>query len=133
MFHHCDPAGIVFYPRYFEMINAALETWFDERLGVPFERLHGERQAAVPTVSMSVDFHGASRHGDRLDVTITPTKLGRSSLTISVDVVCHNQQRLTMEAKLVYMDQKTGRAASWPDDLCNRLSDELNQVATPHA
>ena len=24
-FRHCDPAGIVFYPRYFEMMNDAVE------------------------------------------------------------------------------------------------------------
>ena len=23
-FQHCDPAGIVFYPRYFEMINSVV-------------------------------------------------------------------------------------------------------------
>ncbi|CPO21707.1 4-hydroxybenzoyl CoA thioesterase [Bordetella pertussis] len=26
-FRHCDPAGIVFYPRYFEMINDFVEEW----------------------------------------------------------------------------------------------------------
>ena len=24
-FQHCDPAGIVFYPRYFEMLNTTIE------------------------------------------------------------------------------------------------------------
>ena len=27
-FGDVDPAGIVFYPRYFEMLNAAVEDWF---------------------------------------------------------------------------------------------------------
>ena len=27
-FQHCDPAGIVFYPRYFEMISQSVEEWF---------------------------------------------------------------------------------------------------------
>ena len=31
-FEHCDPAGIVFYPRYFEMINGTVEDWFEEDL-----------------------------------------------------------------------------------------------------
>ena len=33
-FRHCDPAGIVFYPRYFEMIND-----FVEALKIVVERL----------------------------------------------------------------------------------------------
>ena len=35
-FRHCDPAGIVFYPRYFEMINDFVEEWFDKGMGLPF-------------------------------------------------------------------------------------------------
>ena len=31
-FGHCDPAGIVFYPRYFEMLNALVEDWISEGL-----------------------------------------------------------------------------------------------------
>ena len=29
-FRHCDAAGIVFYPRYFEMMNDLVEDWFAE-------------------------------------------------------------------------------------------------------
>ncbi len=133
MFQHCDPAGIVFYPRYFEMINAAVEMWFEERLGVSFASLHGERNGAVPTVSLHVDFKKASRHGDFLDIAVVPTKLGRSSLAMSVDVMCGNEPRLTMEAKLVYMSQETGSAAPWPDDLRQRISSEINRAVTTHA
>lgn len=133
MFHHCDPAGIVFYPRYFEMINAAVEMWFEQRLGVSFADLHGARNGAVPTVSLHVDFQNASRHGDFLDFIVTPTSLGRSSLVISVVVTCKAEQRLTMAAKLVYMNQDSARAAPWPDDLRRRLSAELNPAVTTHA
>ena len=27
-FADCDPAGIVFYPRYFEMFNGLVDVWF---------------------------------------------------------------------------------------------------------
>ena len=40
-FRHCDPAGIVFYPRYFEMINDFVEEWFDKGMGLPFHALRG--------------------------------------------------------------------------------------------
>jgi 4-hydroxybenzoyl-CoA thioesterase len=30
LFKHCDPAGVVFYPRYFEMINDCVEALFDD-------------------------------------------------------------------------------------------------------
>lgn len=46
-FNHCGSARIVFYPRYFEMINILVEEWFAQVLGMPFEVMHGEMNAAV--------------------------------------------------------------------------------------
>jgi 4-hydroxybenzoyl-CoA thioesterase len=36
LFKHCDPTGIVFYPRFFEMINDAVEAMFSDLLDRPF-------------------------------------------------------------------------------------------------
>ena len=35
LFKHCDPAGIVFHPRYFETVNDCVAAFFDA-LGDPF-------------------------------------------------------------------------------------------------
>ena len=35
-FNHCDPAGIVFYPRYFEMTNSVVENFFADVVGRSF-------------------------------------------------------------------------------------------------
>ena len=50
LFKHCDPAGIVFFPRYFEMMNDCVETFFDE-IGLPFDDMH--TWGGVPTVNVS--------------------------------------------------------------------------------
>ena len=42
-FAHIDGASIVFYPRYFEMLNAAVEDWFALELGVDFRSMHTNR------------------------------------------------------------------------------------------
>ena len=34
LFKHCDPAGIVFYPRYFEMINDCVEAFSTRPLAI---------------------------------------------------------------------------------------------------
>ena len=54
LFKHCDPAGIVFYPRYFEMVNDCVEAFFDEALGLPFEDLHDS--GAMPTAQIQTKF-----------------------------------------------------------------------------
>ena len=124
-FQHCDPAGIVFYPRYFEMITTTVEEWFAQRLGVPFETLHGSLGAAVPTVSMTVEFHAPSRHGDILEFRLRPTRIGRSSVGLSIEAYCGVEERLSMESTLVFARDGATKPDSWPEDLRVRIAREL--------
>jgi 4-hydroxybenzoyl-CoA thioesterase len=124
-FQHCDPAGIVFYPRYFEMITTTVEEWFAQHLGVPFETLHGSLGAAVPTVSMTVEFHAPSRHGDILEFRLRPTRIGRSSVGLSIAAYCGGEKRLSMESTLVFTREAASKPESWPEDLRARIAQEL--------
>ena len=125
-FKHCDPAGIVFYPRYFEMINDCVEAFFDEALSAPFEDIH--RAAAVPTAQIAVTFSKPSYHGDRLSITLDCTSLGRSSLGLRIAATCGAEQRFVATSTLVHVDA-TGRATPWPEDLRNRLADHVERAA----
>ena len=72
-FQHCDPAGIVFYPRYFEMLNATIEEWFATRLGLSFAEIHGPMGMGVPTAAHQTPTSTApSRLGERLDFALDP-------------------------------------------------------------
>jgi len=126
-FQHCDPAGIVFYPRYFEMINTTVEEWFAQRLRVPFEMLHGPLGAAVPTASINVAFHAPSRLGDVLDFRLKPTRIGRSSVGLSIEAYCGSEKRLSMESTLVFTRAGANGPDSWPEDIRARISQDLGE------
>lgn len=121
MFQHCDPAGIVFYPRYFEMINATVERWFAEALDWPFAQLHGPDGLAAPMASMQVDFLLPSRLGDVLTWRLAPKRLGGSSLEIAVDARAGDQARLRCAATLVLVRMDTKRPTRWPDWVRERV------------
>ncbi len=55
-FNHCDPAGIVFFPRYFEMLNSQVENFFRDVLDYPFEKMMFGDGHAVPTVHFEIAF-----------------------------------------------------------------------------
>ncbi len=116
-FQHCDPAGIVFYPRYFEMINACIEDWFAARLQAPFSRIHGPDAHAVPTARIEIAFTAPSRIDDLLEFELTPLRIGRSSVDLAIAVRCGAEARLNMTSTLVYISQASGRPVSWPDTL----------------
>mgnify|MGYP000005824592 FL=1 len=125
MFKHCDPAGIVFYPRYFEMINDTVERFFDERLMVPFESLHID--GGVPTAQIATTFKAPSRHGDMLDITLTPRRIGRSSLDLEFSALSAGETRFTAASTLVYIGAD-GRPKSWPDTLRDALTREIGET-----
>ena len=82
-FRHCDPAGIVFYPRYFEMINDFVEEWFDKGMGLPFHALHVERHIGTPMASVQCDFSAPSRWHERLRQVLVQ-RIGGASFKVLV-------------------------------------------------
>ncbi len=120
LFKHCDPAGIVFFPRYFEMMNDMVEAFFDSALHHPFEELH--QSAAVPTAQIETRFAHPSRHGDQLDLALTIVRLGQSSASYRMTAHCDSMLRFETKATLVHVD-KHGKPTPWPDDLRDKLSE----------
>jgi len=120
LFKHCDPAGIVFYPRYFEMLNDCVEAYFDEVLEMPFETLHAT--GGVPTAEITTRFHAPSRHGDRLTITLSVTRVGRSSLGLAFEAAAAGEPRLSARSTLVLVGGD-GRPRPWPEEVKQKLLD----------
>lgn len=112
-FQHCDPAGIVFYPRYVEMINSTVEDWF-AHFGLDFARIHVEDRAAIPAVSLKVDFRSASRLGEILMFTLKVARIGTTSVTLMIRADHEGQLRFESELTLVFINQQDYRPKPWP-------------------
>lgn len=112
-FKDCDAAGIVFFPRYFEMLNDLVEDWFRDALDWPFEHMHGADCAGVPTANLDCRFVAPSRMGDVLTRELGVARLGGSSCTLHVRFVGPaGDLRVEFRQRLVCVD--TGRMAPQP-------------------
>lgn len=120
-FAHVDAAAIVFYPRYFEMLNGAVEDWF-AAMGWDFRTMHVERHIGVPTVKLECEFTAPSELGESLTITIEPTSIGRSSCAVSYVITGNGQQRMRASAVLVCMDTRERKSIAWPEDLRAKLT-----------
>jgi len=78
----CDPAGIVYFPRYFEFFDACTRALF-ERAGL-FKRdmLKTYEIVGIPVVDMKANFKIPSRFGDDVAVLSSVTKWGTSSFVV---------------------------------------------------
>lgn len=85
-FGECDPAGILYYPRYFDLFHRTMEAWFSEALGLPYGPFIRERKLGVPSVRAEAEYRAPSTFGERLDVLLSVTELGRSSIVFGYEV-----------------------------------------------
>jgi len=78
----CDPAGIVFYPRYFEIFDASTSALFERALGMTkFQSFKTFDFVGYPLARTRARFIRPTRFGD--DVTVdTTVEIGRASFAI---------------------------------------------------
>ncbi|WP_018991572.1 acyl-CoA thioesterase [Aromatoleum toluclasticum] len=120
-FAHCDPAGIVFYPQYFVLLNGLVEDWLADGLGTSFADLIMTRRLGIPTVRMDCTFTRPSRMGDALVLGLTVTRIGESSINLDVQGRVGDELRLRARQTLVTMDLETMKSVAIPTDIRERL------------
>jgi 4-hydroxybenzoyl-CoA thioesterase len=103
-FGWCDPAGILYYPRYFDLFHQAMESWFGAALGLPYgDFIRGGR--GVPSVHAEADFVAPCTLGETVQVALTVEAVGRSSLRFAYRVVGPDGgERATGRVVTVLMD-----------------------------
>jgi 4-hydroxybenzoyl-CoA thioesterase len=118
-FSDCDPAGIVFYPQYFVMFNGLVEDWFNEGLGLGYQRTVIERRIGLPTVHLEADFKAMSAMGDRVFLSLDVERIGGCSFTLQLRCVGRDDgiQRMKMRQVIVTTSLDTRRAIEIPADL----------------
>ncbi|WP_213981168.1 thioesterase family protein [Sphingomonas sp. dw_22] len=123
-FAHCDPAGIAYYPRYFELCDAAIEDWSAQVLGCDRRTMHLELGIGLPTVDLHAVFTAPSRLGDSLDIDVTVIRVGNSSVDLALDISCNDEPRFTVTYTQVLTDLAQGQSMPWPPTLLERLNKE---------
>jgi 4-hydroxybenzoyl-CoA thioesterase len=80
----CDPAGIIFYPRYFGIFDNATSALFERALGITkFEMFKAYEFAGWPLVQTQARFLKPTRFGDDVTVESRITLGRRSSFAVA--------------------------------------------------
>ena len=119
-FADCDAAGIVFFPRYFEMLNGVVEDWFAGPLDASFRELHMERGVSVPTAAVEARFIAPSRLEDELTFSLAVTRLGGASCGLRHVIESAGQRRFEATQTIVYVGRSL-KPEPWPEPLRARI------------
>jgi 4-hydroxybenzoyl-CoA thioesterase len=123
LFSHCDPAGIVYFPRFFDLLHRAMEDWFTFGLEERFADFIVKKRLGIPTVRTQVDFVGPARFGDSLRIELRVLKLGRSSIELGIDAFVGDQPCFKARHTVCCFSQHTFKAVAIPDDLRGRMEE----------
>lgn len=125
-FKHVDFAGIVFYPRFLEMLNDLVEDWFEEALERPFSNMH-EHGKGIPTVDLNVKFKNPARIGDKLQKSLWVIRLGGASVTCGFRF-SHTDGKICLEGEVtlvnVGLDKEAGniKSEAFSEETRNKIS-----------
>ena len=133
-FHHCDPAGIVFYPQFFYLLHEVQEDFF-AHIGFPEHALIAGG-TGLPIVDLKTEFLGMCRNGDVVTLTLVFTKVGNSSLGMQYEILGEPKVpgeapavKLRAHGVVVYSEVPNGKPVRIPESLRNALLPYLPTTA----
>jgi 4-hydroxybenzoyl-CoA thioesterase len=85
---HCDPAGIVFYPRYFAMFDTSTTMLFEHALGMTkYQLLKTYDFLGYPMVETRTRFTLPTRFGDEIEIKTSLIEVKHSSFTVEHQIL----------------------------------------------
>lgn len=114
-FGHCDPAGIAYYPRFFEWFHDAFEAFFEALAGRSYARILADTGLGFPAVSSACEFRSPARFGDLVDVEVYVSRLGERSATIEYRVRRDGVLLASASVKVAVMPLEGRGSAPWPE------------------
>ncbi len=121
-FQHCDPAGIVFFPQYFLLFNEVVEDWFTQALHVDWRQFHIDDKMGFPVKKTATEFFSPSVIGDVLDCELAITRLGQSSVELSIRVTRHEELRAVVRETRIQTSTIEHRAKPLAPELREKMA-----------
>ncbi len=124
-FKHIDYAGIVFYPRFLEMLNDLVEDWFEEALERPFSKMHDTN--GIPTVDLKIQFKNAARLGEILTKKLWVKELKTSSIICRFNFINQSEKtvlegEVTLVNVKIQEDRQSIKAEAFNEEMMEKIS-----------
>jgi acyl-CoA thioesterase FadM len=116
-FSHCDPAGIVYFAKYFDIANGVVEDWFAAALRLRYHDFIGPRRTGLGFVNVACDFVRPGMMGDEVVFAVVVEGIGTASIRLVIYAYREGEPVLAMRLVMVTTSLQANRAIPVPDDL----------------
>mgnify|MGYP006273941847 FL=1 len=115
-FADTDAAGVAHFSRLLAMVEEAEHGFFRER-GIPILTA----DSAWPVVRVEVDFQGACRFGDEIEIRLSDFQPGKSSLAYAFEAQIDGRKVFSGKMTKCHISPATGRAKEIPMELLGKI------------
>jgi len=121
MWGDLDPLGIVFYPRYYEWMDACGNLFF-EAIGMEPQYIMQERKVGFPLVETSATYHNPGRYHQNIHILTAIESLAKKVLVLKHRIEIQSNAELLVEGleKRICTDLSNPqnlRAINIPEDI----------------
>ena len=116
-FSHCDPAGIVYFARWFDMLNGVIEDFFGAVLGLDYHMLIRDRRLGLGYGQAHADYLKPGLMGDIVEFAVLVERIGGASITLSIPGYRGAEPVIAARLVIVTTDLDAHKAIRVPDDL----------------
>ncbi|MDH2416151.1 thioesterase family protein [Nocardioides sp. CER19] len=117
-FVECDQQGVVFNGHYLVWADEAASRWWSA-VGLPWTG-PDENGGDSMVKASRLEWSSSARWGDEVAVTARAEALGRSSLSLTMDITVG--ERLCCRVVTTYVWVVAGRSAAWPPAMRRKLA-----------
>jgi acyl-CoA thioesterase FadM len=123
-FRDCDPAGIVYTPRFLDPIaTSAADLFIAELIGPYGNRDKEIKGLDTPAKAVNMVFHSPSRHGDLLDLEVYCSRIGTTSFETAIEARSEDgKPRFDCRITVLSVEHNPFRASPLPEYLIEKLS-----------
>ena len=132
-FQDVDAGGVLFFGRIYDYCHHAYEEFWDAE-GIDRAHFFAGAEYLVPIAHSEADYRRPIRHGDKIQVRVDVTRVGRASFTLRYHVTGADPVDLRVEASTVhaFVDRATMRPIPIPESLRAILLRHLLREPAPN-
>lgn len=119
-FGDCDPAGVIFYPRAFELAHAAVEEFL--RAAIGGDAWFSSAVYAFPIRHAEADFLAPMKPGETFRVRVSVQQTGTTSMTFVAEFTdSAGLAAARVRTVQVAVDRASGKATAIPAEVLSKL------------